>query len=385
MLTALAKIRLHFGGYPMIHRRNLLLAAGSTFGLLGSHRMSALASASRILQDVPWLAETQKTPDKLPADAPKLTALCQQKNGAVITSKEGWLRRRSELRESWLTFLGPLPADRKTIPKLEVMEEDRRDGAIRQRVRYEVEPGIITEAYLCKPEKATGRAPGIVAFHSTVNESIRQPAGLADEAEKAFGIQFAQKGFVVFCPRNFLWPDNTHLAAAQEAEQFLNRCPKSKGMTKMLYDGMVAVDILASIPEVDSARIGAVGHSLGAKEVLYLAAFDERIQVAVCSEGGIGTKFSNWDASWYLGESIRKEDFKLEHHELLGLVAPRPFLLVGGESADGDRGLPFITEALSVYNLFGRPARIGQYNHRKGHSMPPEALKRIVDWFSAYL
>ena len=48
-------------------------------------------------------------------------------------------------------------------------------------------------------------------------------------------------------------------------------------------------------------RMGAVGHSLGAKETLYLAAFDERVKATVSSEGGIGTKFSNWDAAWYLG------------------------------------------------------------------------------------
>ncbi len=182
-----------------------------------------------------------------------------------------------------------------------------------------------------------------------------------------------------------MWPDNLHLAAREEAERFLKRQPKTKGMGKMLYDGMVAVDILASLGEVDPARLGTVGHSLGAKEALYLAAFDDRILVAVSSEGGIGTRFSNWDASWYLGEAILGKEFRLEHHELLGLIAPRAFLLVGGESADGDRGWPFIAEALSVYELFGRPCRIGQYNHRQGHAIPPEAAKRIEDWVAAYL
>jgi dienelactone hydrolase len=57
-------------------------------------------------------------------------------------------------------------------------------------------------------------------------------------------------------------------------------------MAKMLYDAMVAVDILAALPEVDPKRLCSVGHSLGAKEVLYLAAFDERIRATVSSEGG---------------------------------------------------------------------------------------------------
>ena len=94
----------------------------------------------------------------------------------------------------------------------------------------------------------------------------------------------------------------------------------------MLYDSLVAVDILAALPEVDAARIGCVGHSLGAKETLYLAAFDERVKATVSSEGGIGTKFSNWDAAWYLGPSIKEPSFTHEHHELLALAAPRPVL-----------------------------------------------------------
>jgi len=128
-----------------------------------------------------------------------------------------------------------------------------------------------------------------------------------------------------------------------------------------------------------------VGHSLGAKEVLYQAAFDERIKVSVSSEGGIGTKFSNWDAPWYLGSSVKEPAFTHEHHELLALAAPRPFLLIGGESADGDRGWPYIAAALPVYRLYGNPPRLGQYNHRAGHAVPPAALERIEEWFAAYL
>jgi dienelactone hydrolase len=145
------------------------------------------------------------------------------------------------------------------------------------------------------------------------------------------------------------------------------------------------VDILLQQPDVDPQRIGAVGHSLGAKETLYLAAFDERVRATVSSEGGIGVKFSNWNADWYLGTAIHDPAFGRDHHELLALAAPRPFLLIGGESADGDRGWPFIAAALPIYRLYGAPARVGQFNHRQGHAVPPVAERRIEDWFDAYL
>ncbi|HEX5102255.1 MAG TPA: dienelactone hydrolase family protein [Pirellulaceae bacterium] len=343
------------------------------------------ANAAEAEKDVPWLAEIQTPPEKLRSDAPKLTELLRDERGRPITTVEGWKARREDLLRWWLDFLGPLPAERKEPPKLEVLAEDRPEGVIRQLVRYEIEPGIVTEAYLLQPGKLNGKAPGVAVFHSTVDHSIRQPSGVEGAPEKAFGLKLAQKGCVAFCPRNYLWPDNGRIAAQAEAKAFAERRPKSKGMAKMLYDALVAVDILAALPKVDAERLGAAGHSLGAKETLYLAAFDERIKATVSSEGGIGTKFSNWNAPWYLGPAIDEPAFKHEHHELLALTAPRPFLLVGGESADGDRGWPFIAAALPVYELHGKPARLGQFNHRKGHAVPPEAERRIEEWLLTYL
>lgn len=336
-------------------------------------------------KDVSWLAEIQTPPDKAPDGTPKLSDLLVDSGGGKIATLDAWKKRRQELRQWWLEFLGPLPAERKAPPKLEVVDEDRIDGVVRQLVKYDVEPGISTEAYLCKPAKIDGPVPGVVAFHSTVDHSIRQPAGVEGAPEKAFGPRYARQGMIVFCPRNYLWPETGRIAAPQEAEKYLARVPGSKGMAKMLYDALVAVDILAGMPQVDAQRIGAIGHSLGAKEVLYLAAFDERVKVTVSSEGGIGTRFSNWDAAWYLGPTIKEPAFSHEHHELLALAAPRPFLLIGGESADGDRGWPYIERALPVYELYGKPCRVGQYNHRKGHAVPPEAQARIDEWLTAYL
>ena len=153
----------------------------------------------------------------------------------------------------------------------------------------------------------------------------------------------------------------------------------------MLHDAQVGLDILADMPEVDRQRLGAVGHSLGAKQVLYLAALDERIRVAVSSEGGIGRKFSNWSAPWYLGRNLWRNKSRREHHELLGLVAPCAFLLVGGDSADGARSWPFIEEALTVYRLYGQPPHIGLYNHRQAHTVPTSAEARIYEWLESYL
>lgn len=344
--------------------------------------MPAIARSDEPRREVPWLADVQRPPPSLPPDAPRLAPLLVDEEGRKIATLDAWEVRRDWLRRTWNEFLHPLALERPP-DKLEVLEEDRRDGCRRQLVRYQSEPGLPVEGYLLRPLEIRGRVPGVVVLHSTVPFTIRQPAGLEGKSEDYFGLRLARQGVVAFCPRCFLWqgPGNYD----EHVAEFRRRHPGSLGMAKMLWDASRAVDILASLDEVDAGRLGAVGHSLGAKETLYLAAFEARIKAAVSSEGGIGVRFSNWEAPWYLGEAVTNGRFTREHHELLALVAPRPFLLLGGESADGDRSWPFIESALDVYRLYGEPARIGLFNHHRGHSVPPEAERRIDEWLRTYL
>lgn len=305
--------------------------------------------------------------------------------GRGIETLAAWQVQRAALRRWWLDFLKPPTSEGKSPPPLTVVAEDHVEDVVRQLVRYEVEPGVSTEAYLLRPSRYDRPAPGALVFHSTVDPSIRQPASVEGEPAKAFGLNLTRRGYVALCPRNFLWSDTARYAPRREVRRLRRRHPQAVGMGKMLSDAIVALDILAGLPEVNCRRLCAVGHSLGAKEVLYLAALDERIKVAVSSEGGIGTKFSNWDAPWYLGKAVREKTFAHEHHELLALIAPRPFLLLGGDSADGERSQPFLEAALPVYKLYGDLARLALFNHKQGHCVPPAAEQEIYAWLDAHL
>lgn len=357
------------------------------------HTLAVLASAAipatlRAQQTVypagtSWLSDLQRPPTRIPPDVPALTPLMTIDHKPIGTLKE-WTLKRELLIRQWRAALKPWSLSRGSAPTVSIVKQDRVEGVVRQLVQYQVEPGLPVEAYVLRPERATGRVPGVAVFHSTYNASIRQPSGVEGEPAKAFGVQLAKQGCVAFCPRNFLWPENRRMDKT-EVGRLYQRHPGTTGMAKMLYDAQVAVDILAADAQVDAQRLGAVGHSLGAKEVLYLAAFDERIKATVSSEGGIGTSYSNWEADWYLGPAVRQPGYGREHHELLGLVAPRAFLLMGGDSADGDRSWPFIEAALPVYRLYPGQPRIGLFNHRKGHSVPPEAEELLYRWLKTYL
>ena len=368
-------------------REFLARAAGTLLGACAGQPLAAVlpAQAGSARRDVPWLREVLEPPAEASGPSPPLGPLLIDGRGRPIATLDEWRRRRTDLVRLWRELLGSIEVERSRPPAIEIIAEDRVGDVVRQKVRYLAEPDVQTDAFVLTPPGPRTKRPGAIVFHSTVPESIRQPAGLADAPEKHFGLTLARRGFVTFCPRNFLWPEDARMAAEDETRRFRQRHPRAKGMAKMLFDAQLALDILAARPDVDRNRLGCIGHSLGAKEALYLAAFDPRITAAVSSEGGIGTKMSNWDADWYLGDTVNQPAFAREHHELLALVAPRPFLLVGGNSADGTASWPWLAAALPVYRLYGEPPRLGLLNHKRGHTVPADVEPRLLEWLETYV
>ncbi len=341
-------------------------------------------------QEVPWLGEVQlangvAAPSAFNEPIPSLSTV-----GEAVAFQKASIDR-------WTEFLGAFDLkERREAPSIEVLEsEEVESGLMRRRIRYETEQGQSVEAYVLGPIDTSVASPGVIVFHSTVPHSILQCVGLADpqkktelssdELSKAYALHLARKGFVTLSPRNFLWPKNFKMEAAEQGQAFLERNPRRLGMARMLYDAILGVDVLASLAGVDATRLGAVGHSLGAKEVLYLAAFDARIKASVSSEGGVGISQSNWDAAWYLGPKVKSPNFAMDHHQLVAAIAPRAFLLIGGDDADGVASIKTMSEADKVFRVFSTNPRLGLFNHGKGHAVPEESLAKTVQWLECYL
>lgn len=318
----------------------------------------------------------------------------------IAASPFSWETQRRDLLALWQDFLGHGPEQVPLEPKTHFSEDV--DGITRSLVTYTVEPGCRVFAYVLRPA-GDGPFPGVIVFHPTTNDTILQPAGLANPPEKHFGLRLAQRGYLVVCPRNYLWDYRGRPGANADFRAFtslaeewlLGRYPAWTGMGKMVWDGLRAVDYLLTLPEVDASRLGCVGHSLGAKEVLYSMALDDRLQAGVSSEGGLGLPFTNWTAPWYLGEGINTRP-DLEHHQLLALTAPRALLILGGggqpPAADARSGAAdfvqdwsYLESARPAYALHGKPENLALYLHNQGHAVPPAAEALLYNWFDHFL
>lgn len=329
--------------------------------------------------------EAIRRPPASPAEGFRVLRPLPVIEGSRRAQKAAWKRERSRLLEAWQGRLGPFP-DRVPLETSLVSDEALADHR-RLRVRYRLDAETAGEAYLLVPlEKSRRRRPGMVVLHQTANESFREPVGLTGREPMHLALHLVRRGYVCVAPQNYLWSE-PEKGYAQVTRDLLRRPPWKTGMARMLRDAMRATDLLAERPEVDPRRIGSIGHSLGGKEVLYHAAFDPRVRAAVSCEGGIGLTFSNWDAEWYLGGQVREPGFAADHHEILSLVAPRPFLLIGGESADGARSWPYVEAALPVWRLHDAGERLGLLRHGFGHDFPPPGPDReaIYGWLDFWM
>ena len=335
-----------------------------------------------------WLKDVQ-----VPPAGQAATSNCLlNTDGSAISTIAEWEKNRTRLREEWIKYLGPMASVREKgkqydPPSLEILEEIEIDGFVRKKILYTTEPGQQVRAYLMLPKRIETPRPAVVVFHGTTPQSYHQTAGVFDTGVRAMGYHLVKKGYVVICPQNSIWPnsDEIQLVFREVTKEFRARNPDNWGMARMILDAQIAIDILVSLPEVDAQRIGCLGHSLGGKQALYLPAFDERVYCSVSSEGGIGIEQCNWDADWYLGPPSKEEGFPRCHREILAMIAPRPFLLIGGNASDGDDSWPYIAAAMPIYRLYGEPASLGLFNHKQGHSVPPEAEKIMYEWLDAFL
>lgn len=317
-----------------------------------------------------------------------LPHLLRDKLGRAITTPAAWAERRAELQRQWQACLGPWPAVKAPL-QTEILATETPPDFVRQLVRYQIEAGVTALAYLLTPRApAAARRPAVVVFHQTTWSNFQQAAGLDESVPELMqGVQLVQRGYIVLCPQCFIFEDGAVEAVgfARNTARMQARHPEWTGMARMTWDAIRAADFLESLPGVDATRLGVIGHSLGAKETLYAAAFDPRYRAAVYNDGGIGLNFNNWKAPWYLGAQITAPGFALEHHQVLALVAPRALLFLAGEAEDGERSRPFLDAVRPVYALLGAEDRLGWLNHGAGHRYPPAARAAAEAFLETHL
>ncbi len=154
------------------------------------------------------------------------------------------------------------------------------------------------------PASGHGPFPAVVCIHG--HGGTRRSVHDAASIYKGFAAALAAEGFVT--------------VAADVGQHEVSEQGRSL-MGERLWDLMRCVDYLESLPEVDRARIGCGGLSLGGEMAMWLGAMDTRIRATVSS--GFLTRMDQMEQGHCMCWKFDGLRDRVEYADIYSLIAPR--------------------------------------------------------------
>lgn len=319
-------------------------------------------------------------------------------DGRQVKNKSQWKERREEILNRWHDLMGHWPALVEN-PVLQFLDSTRRESFTQYRVSLQWTPNERTEGYLLVPEGARGRKnPAVITVFYEPETAIGN-----GKPERDFALQLARKGFITL---------SLGTTEASEAKTYSLYYPGIDNATiqplsMLAYAAANAWTALANVAFVDSTRIGIMGHSFGGKWAMFASCLWDKFACAVWSDPGIVFESDrpsvNYWEPWYLGyhpkpwrtrglitsdnpsyglySELVSKGYDL--HELHALMAPRPFLVSGGEEDPPRRWVP-LNHTIRVNRKLGYKNRVGMTN-RPTHSPDVNSNEVAVLFFEYFL
>lgn len=304
---------------------------------------------------------------------------------------------RAALLRKMELVMGPLPGPERKVPLDARFEEPtKHEGYTRRKVTFAAEKGDRVPAWLLVPDTATAKAkvPALLCLHQTVNIGRDEPVGLGKQDSKAQALHLVKRGYVCLAPDYPSFGEYPY-----DFKAAFERGDYQSGTMKAIWNNMRAVDLLQSLPEVDGARVGAIGHSLGGHNAMFTAAFDTRLKAIVSSCGFCsfakyyGGNLKGWASDRYMpriagayGNDPKKVPF--DFTDVVRSFAPRAFLAVAPEK-DGNfevSGVRDVMEASrAAYQAHGAEAHLKALYPDAGHDFPADARKAAYEFLDAHL
>ena len=308
-----------------------------------------------------------------------------------VRSCEDWAIRRGHILANMQAVMGLLPEEAPDGPPVvSVSEEHETRRWTRRHLTYEVAADDHVPAFLFLPKGRRGPRPAMLCLHQTIEFGKGEPAGLDGSPDLHYARELAERGYVTLAPD---YPNFGEYQLDVYARGFVSATMKG------IVNHRRAIDLLESLPEVDPARIGVIGHSLGGHNSLFVAAFDQRLKVVVTSCGFnafpkyYGGDLTGWSHQGYMpriadlyGMDPRQMPF--DFPEVLAAIAPRG-VFVNAPLRDDNFEVSGVYDCLDaarpVYELLGARDRLRAVHPDCGHGFPREAREAAYEFIDRML
>jgi dienelactone hydrolase len=309
-----------------------------------------------------------------------------------VTTLTEWKIKRKQILNGMQEAMGKLP-EFSNLPamNIQVIDELKEENYIRQAISFTVAKNEKVPAYLYLPLRKgkLKKFPAMLALHPTGDLGKKITDGQGALSNRAYAKELAQRGYIVIAP------DYPGFGDLKDYDFKVDRY--QSGTMKSIYDNMRCVDLLQARSDVDSDRIGVIGHSLGGHNAMFTGAFDKRLKVVVSSCGWTlfdydnlkeandyikkyGGRLGDWATDLYM--PLLREKYNLDadkipfdFDEVIAAIAPRAFFS-NSPLRDNDFDVKGVREgmalAFEVYRFLKAEGKLQVRYPDSEHDFPSE-------------
>ncbi len=319
---------------------------------------------------------------------PKRLDLSRFKGDKIL---KHWNLSREHILRGFQRVTGPLPSPLRRVPlDVKVLEEVQVGSLTRRKLSFQSDPTDRVTAYLFLPvvNASAPKRPAVLCLQQTTNVGKDEPAGVRGDPNLKYALELAERGYITLAP--------DYPSFGEHAYDFDPKHGYVSGTMKAIWDNIRAVDLLETLSEVDTERIGCIGHSLGGHNAIFTAVFEPRLKAIVSSCGFSSMQkddVPSWTGPRYMPliASEFKNDPKLlpfDFHELIAALAPRPFF-ASAATKDNDFDVTGVKDVLDaarpIYALHGKADDLEGHYPEAGHSFPEDSRRRAYEFLERSL
>jgi len=308
-----------------------------------------------------------------------------------FASRQEFEQARSQFVQLYTECLGEMPEPVDLSPR--VLQTEKRDGYIRELVEYRVEadePPV--KAYVLVPENLSGRAPAVVCLHQHGGQFAlgkSEVVGRIGSPHQRTAVELVKRGYVTIAADSRCFEERMKYWDGDGiySDSLLVRGATLAG--RFVWDIQREIDYLLSRDEVDPQRVGIIGHSMGAMQTTILLPVEQRISVAVASQG---TKLyskmiergDTFPRAYVIPGLYRYADLDA----LYACFAPRPLMLIGRteDKVSHLEDQQIVEQRLrGVYALFDAEDKFTYIREGGGHLFSPTLRQAAYEWLDRHL